>query len=80
MKQTGTCPKCGGNDVYVNDTVATRGDRAVMAGAKGTHRLYIHAYVCLGCGFIEEHLDPDTLADDKKITALRRAWRKLATG
>ncbi len=77
MKTTGICPKCGSDDVYANDRVSLRGDRSVMGGAKGTHRLFIHAYVCLACGYIEEHLTPDTLADDKKMTALRGAWRKV---
>lgn len=80
MKTTGVCPKCGGDDVHTNDGVALRGDRSVMGGAKSTHRLFIHAYVCLSCGYLEEHLTPDTLRDDKKMSALRATWRKVSPG
>ena len=51
-----------------------------MGGAKSTHRLFIHAYVCLSCGYLEEHLTPDTLRDDKKMSALRATWRKVSPG
>lgn len=79
MKQSKTCPKCSSSEVYTNANVASRGDRCVMAGGGNSMkgRLFIDVVVCIECGYFEEYVEAEDLANQKKMDLLKGSWRKL---
>jgi len=79
MKNTGTCPKCNSTEVYTNSNLPSRGDRSVMAGGGGSMsgRLFIDVVLCTECGYFEEYVRPEDLANEKKMEKLKGSWRKI---
>lgn len=74
MKKSGSCPKCGGEDVIADVKVVDRGEyghafemtlaRAARPGAlaaKDERPTTVSAWVCAGCGFIEYYADNPTV-------------------
>jgi predicted nucleic-acid-binding Zn-ribbon protein len=73
MKKTGTCPKCGGEDVIADVKVVDRGEyghafemtlaRAHRPGALvgGDKPSTVSAWVCASCGFVEYYADQPAL-------------------
>ena len=70
----GTCPACGGTDVYTTRGLTGVPARFVVA-VKGMKKFYLEMYVCLGCGHFEERLPPEQLADN--AAAVRTEWKKV---
>jgi predicted nucleic-acid-binding Zn-ribbon protein len=52
MKNTGTCPKCGGTEIWIKqgsfNTVYTN------IFANMFRQAYVDRYCCMNCGYIEE--------------------------
>ena len=76
----GTCVKCGGNEVYSNENLPSRGDRSNVPGHDGRNSsaLWINTFVCIECGYFEEYLRDDVLADEKRINRVKLNWKKVA--
>ena|GEM_PF-5758156 len=79
MKASRKCCKCDSKEIYSNSNQPSRGDRSSIAGANGrvSSSLWLHVYVCLGCGFVEEYVRPDVLLDDSKIAKLKSEWESV---
>lgn len=76
----GICLKCGGNNVYSNEKLTSRGERSVMAGddtGKMSRRLFIAVVACTDCGYFEEYIRTQDLTDSKKMDYLKASWIKL---
>ena len=75
----GICTKCSGTNVYANSNLPARGDRAGLLGHDGwpSSTLWLHAYVCIDCGFFEEYLRIDVLSDVKRIDKIKDNWTKI---
>jgi hypothetical protein len=71
MKKSGICPKCRSTDIVTNEHQAKRSERSFLFyGWFG--RLKLSMYLCLNCGFIEEHANLD---DRQKADKLRENWK-----
>ncbi len=79
MKATGKCCKCKGDEIYSNLDLPQRGERSSIAGANGrvSSNLWLHVYVCLSCGFVEEYITPNVLNNEKKIDAIKSTWERV---
>lgn len=53
MKQTGKCPKCGARQVYFREL--KNGERCYIHLPSRPY-LYIDAYICGQCGYLEEYI------------------------
>lgn len=59
MKNTKTCPKCGGNEILrVEDVV---GDRSINLVLGFFSAVPVTRYVCCGCGYTESWVDQRSL-------------------
>lgn len=68
MKETGKCPKCGGNDIvrfdgYVGGYGAGNN---IMLGCTVFSAVNVNRYVCCKCGFTEEWIDLEDIEAVKK--------------
>jgi predicted nucleic-acid-binding Zn-ribbon protein len=78
--KSGTCIKCGSNEVYTNSGLASRGERSNMSGAddgKMSSRLFIDVVVCTNCGYFEEYVEKSDLSNEKKMNKLKSSWSKI---
>lgn len=79
MKNTGKCPKCGGQEIltvlsermYENDPYLRAGG-ALSVRADGVN---ITRYVCKSCGYLEQWAD----LDEPEWSRMVRYWEKKAT-
>lgn len=81
----GTCPACGGTEIYAARNGVALGELAsvglrpdVEPGFHGAVRQYpsdgFWSYLCAGCGLVEFHLH-----DDTGIDFARRHWTRVAS-
>ena len=70
MKETGTCPKCGCEEIAANIEIpdynygaGSKAPQKIVVDTtpqnlffKGTKNFGIRAWVCTGCGFLEHYL------------------------
>ena len=78
MKKTGCCPKCSSNNIFTNKSFNNfDGDRYRIAGGSSFSFLYIEAYACFDCGFIEENITKESLQDEGKIEKMKKKWLAL---
>ena len=74
MKNSKTCPKCGGSNIVRIDGYAGpygTGNN-VMVGASIFSAVKVNRYVCCTCGFTEEWIDTKDL---EKVEQSKRAKR-----
>lgn len=76
MKKSGKCPKCDSYEIYTNDETTRYSERSIIH-LSGFRRLFVSNFVCLNCGFIEEHLDDKSLKDQKKMDQVKEKWTKV---
>lgn len=70
MKNTRTCPKCGGKDVVEipGGALSPLGHSGVMGtGGIGTAR--VDRWVCCACGYSEAWIEPE------KLEKIRKNWQ-----
>lgn len=72
MKSTKTCPKCGSGDIVRIDGYAGAygSGNNIVTGKTIFSAVNVNRYVCLGCGFTEEWIDPEDL---EKVRKSKRA-------
>ncbi|MFI5172160.1 MAG: hypothetical protein ACHQFW_07190 [Chitinophagales bacterium] len=75
MKNSKTCPKCNGTEIYTNNGLAPRGDRCSIP-ITGWRSFVVSAYVCLRCGFVEEYMADGELNDAKLLDKLKSEWNR----
>lgn len=62
MKNTGKCPKCGGECIV--DAVRSpwyRGSAFILVGFTIMSAAWVHRYVCCDCGYLEEWVDKEDI-------------------
>lgn len=75
MKNTGLCPKCGGENIVVVDGHAGPygSGNNIMVGMTIFSAVKVHRYICCDCGFTEEWIDR---ADTERIVESGKAHRR----
>jgi predicted nucleic-acid-binding Zn-ribbon protein len=76
MKATKECPKCGSSEIYTNENLNAKGERGLMP-ITSWNNIYLSAYVCLGCGYLEEYIAHEDFTNKKEIEKLRDKWKKV---
>ena len=76
MKTSKSCPKCQKSEIYTNQGLTKRGDRAILP-LSSFGRLFITTYICAECGYIEEYVENEELNNEKKMIKLRKNWKAL---
>ncbi len=68
MKNTGVCPKCGGNDILVvpGKAGAYGTGNNIPTGLTIFSSVMVDRYVCCSCGFSEEWIDKKDIKKLKK--------------
>lgn len=74
MKNTRTCPKCGGHDIAIVDGYAGPygSGNNIMTGGTIFSAVKIDRYICGFCGYTEEWINQDGL---KKL-AQSKKWHR----
>ena len=74
MKNTKTCPKCGGSDIVIIDGyVGSYGSgNNIMTGATVFSAVKVDRYICCSCGFTEEWINTE---DIEKVKKSKKAHR-----
>ena len=75
MKKTGRCPKCDSDNILTNEGQSKAGDR-VSIPVTGWRSMHFAQYICMQCGFLEEYLSRDDLAEEKVQTKLAEKWQR----
>lgn len=73
MKNTKICPKCSGTEIYTTAGREKRGERSSFA-VSSWNNIFIDAYVCTTCGYIEEYLE---MKDGAGMEKLKKNWKKM---
>lgn len=68
MKNTGICPKCGGQEILTvpGGDGSRYHDNVISAGWMKISSVEVCRCVCCGCGFSEEWVDPRHIPELKK--------------
>ncbi len=68
MKNTHTCPKCGGTDVLrIPGTSGAYGTgNNIPSGKTIFSYVLVHRYLCCSCGYSEEWIDKEDIEKLKK--------------
>lgn len=74
MKNTGRCPKCSGTEIFrVDGNVGAYGTgNNMLLGRTVFSAIPVARYICMRCGFTEEWIDPDRLAEIRQSKRARR--------
>jgi len=74
--KSGTCPKCGANEVYTTSGGPKRGERVSLAVTSFGFYL-LDTYLCMNCGHIEEYISDEDLKDDKMTQKVKENLKKV---
>lgn len=74
--KSGACPKCNSTEVYTDAVLIKRGDRMriVISSLKS---IFLDSFLCLSCGYFEEHVPEEDLKDEKLIEKIKKNWEKV---
>lgn len=75
MKATGICPKCGSKDIISDEGMMKRGERTIVP-ISSSRSMYISAYFCLQCGYMEEYIAESELKKPGFKEDLVERWMK----
>lgn len=74
--KSGTCPKCGGKEVYADKDKERHNDRAFIAASPMTV-FTLDTYLCISCGHFEEYLKDSEIQNEKIKARIREKWTKI---
>ena len=74
--KSGTCPKCGGNEVYTTHGSMKRGERMILP-ITGWKRFFLDTYICLACGHFEEYVNDDDIKDANMKEGIKKELKKV---
>jgi ribosomal protein S27AE len=74
--KSGTCPRCGANEVYTTHGILKRGERMVLP-VSSWKQFFLDTYICSNCGHFEEYINDDDLKDPKMIEGIKKELRKV---
>jgi predicted nucleic-acid-binding Zn-ribbon protein len=73
VKQTGICPKCKGDNVYVSNSDSLYLERRTIYLRGWGKDLHISVYLCVDCGYVEEYTSH---ISEKTQEQIKKSWRK----
>jgi predicted nucleic-acid-binding Zn-ribbon protein len=73
--KSGTCPKCGSNEVY-NDSKKMPNNQRAYINISATRAFTVVTYICINCGYFEEYIKDEDLRDEKNILKIKDKWSK----
>lgn len=76
MKQTHTCPKCQGTELYTDSGKLKRGERCSLPVTSWTH-VFVDIYICLKCGLVEEYNTDKELNNVEKMNKIKSEFKKV---
>ena len=74
--KTGSCPACGGNNIFTNKDTTKQGERIIIP-VTSFRSVHADVYICLSCGYIQEFAEEDNLQDEKIMTKLKEKWKRV---
>jgi predicted nucleic-acid-binding Zn-ribbon protein len=74
--KSGTCPKCGGREVYTTRDTAKRGERMQLV-VSSMQWFFLDTYICTSCFHFEEHISEKERADEKILAKIKETWNKV---
>ena len=74
--KSGTCPKCGANEIYTTHGLEKRGERMTLP-VSSWKIFFLDTYICINCGHFEEYINDDDLKDTKMIETIKKELRKV---
>jgi predicted nucleic-acid-binding Zn-ribbon protein len=74
--KSGSCPKCGSNEVYTTQGSLKRGERMILP-VSSWKQFFLDTYICSNCGHFEEYISDDDLKDPKMIEGIKKELRKV---
>lgn len=74
--RSGTCPKCGGNEVYTTRGISKRGERMTLV-ISSMKWFFLDTYVCTGCFHFEEYVAEKDKTEEKLIEKIKDTWNKV---
>ncbi len=74
--KSGTCPKCGSNEVYTDRGALKRGERMQLV-ISSWKSIFLDSYLCITCGYFEEHVPEEELRDEKLIEKVKGNWKRV---
>ena len=77
MLKSGTCPKCGSDQVYSGATIPLKkgpfGSNSIPISL--TSIVAVDNYICTSCGYVERYI-----SDAEKLTEITEKWSKVDAG
>lgn len=74
--KSGTCPRCGSNEVYTTkDKYRANYRSVVLVSALKAFR--VDTYACIQCGYFEEYIMEKDLQNKKIIQKVKEGWKKV---
>jgi predicted nucleic-acid-binding Zn-ribbon protein len=74
--KSGTCPKCGSNEVYTDRELVKRGERMQLV-ISSWKWYFLDTYICLACYHFEEHIAEKEKGDPKVIEKIKETWKRV---
>jgi predicted nucleic-acid-binding Zn-ribbon protein len=74
--KSGTCPRCGSNEVYTTHGILKRGERMILP-VSSWKMFFLDTYICATCGHFEEFINDDDLKDQNIIDGIKKELRKV---
>ncbi|MFT5819130.1 MAG: putative nucleic-acid-binding Zn-ribbon protein [Crocinitomix sp.] len=75
MKKSNKCPKCGGSEIYSDESFSQRGASSQI-GISNWSRISVTTYACMNCGFAEKYIDNNDMNNESKMDKIRSNWKK----
>ncbi len=76
MLKTGTCPKCGSNDIYCDNHLPWKSwggyGSVLYISAWGLGYAVVDNYICVNCGYTERYV-----SDRDKLFKISRRWQRV---
>ncbi|MBP9192791.1 MAG: hypothetical protein KBF96_09590 [Ignavibacteria bacterium] len=67
---------CESSEVYTDKDITHKGESRQIPISSFT-TLYLKSYICLSCGFSEQHISGDQLNNLKLIEKIKGSWKKV---
>ena len=74
--KSGTCPKCGGNEVYTTNGSLKRGER-IKLPLSFSKTFMLDTNICTMCGYFEEHINDADIKDPKVMEGIKKELKKV---
>ena len=74
--KSGTCPKCGSQEIYTNSGQNKRGERMTLA-ISSMKWYFLDTYICTSCFHFEEYVSEKEKTDTSITDKIKKDWNKV---